>query len=286
MKKLLKIFLVLFLTGLAFVHFYVPRLITVIETAQPKFQFSDVIDNGEMIDFKSDDGLNLKAHIAFTSLDTVKGTVILIHGIRAYKEHFIQLSQTLNNYGFNAVAVDLRAHGESEGTHCTFGAKEKHDIENLVNELLKDVRIGENIGVWGQSLGGVVAIQAMGHDSRIKFGIIESTFSSFPQITHDYFERMFGFNIEWFTDYLIWRAGSIAEFDPQEAMPKELCKKISQRVLMVHGTEDKRIKMEYGVENFKSLASNVKRFMKIDGAGHLNVWKKVVRFILKPFLIF
>ncbi len=96
-----------------------------------------------------------------------KGTIILIHGIRGNRCYYDGLSQTLNKNGYNTLALDLRGHGDSEGTICTFGAKEKSDIVSAIDHLKEQYNISDMIGIWGQSLGGSVALQALAIDNRL-----------------------------------------------------------------------------------------------------------------------
>jgi len=183
------------------------------------------------------------------------------------------MSKKLNAEGFNTVALDLRAHGQSGGQFCTFGVKEKRDVSALIDYLDSEENIDLNIGLWGQSLGGAIGIQALSTDKRLKFGIIESTFSDFRTITHEYFKYHLGFNFPVFTNYLINRAGEISNFNPNEAKPSIYCKNISQPILLIHGDLDKRINIKYAKENFANLSSENKTFNEIKGANHLNVWE-------------
>ena len=283
--KILKlIFLVLIISGLLFLHFYVPRFITEIKnpiieiargsylkTRSPNFENTQL--NGKYIDFKSFDNITLSSYLTYSNLASSKGTIILLHGIRSNKECFIELSEKLSKLGYNSVALDSRAHGNSKGKYCTFGVNEKKDISELISVLAKEEKITENIGVWGQSLGGAIGLQAIGNDERIKFGIIESTFSDFKTITNDYFNYHIGFNIRPLTNYLVYRAGKIADFDPENASPIKYCEKINQPILIVHGNHDKRIKIDYGKKNFEKIPSKEKEFIEVKNANHLNVWK-------------
>jgi len=300
-RKIVKrTFLVLIVLGLLFLHFYVPRVITEIKnpivefvrgkhhiTASPSFGNNK--SKGKYINFKSFDNVELSSYLMYSNLDTVKGTLILLHGIRSNKEHFIALSNKLSKLGYNSVALDSRAHGESNGIHCTFGVKEKKDVFELINILSKQENITDNIGIWGQSLGGAIGLQALGSDKRIKFGIIESTFSDFKTITNDYFNFHLGFNIKPLTNYLIYRSGKIAEFDPIEASPVKYCKKIEQPILIVQGNMDKRINIKYAKANFLEIPSLEKEFIEIENANHLNVWEvggneyfeRIIKFIEK-----
>ncbi|MGB0403708.1 MAG: alpha/beta hydrolase [Salibacteraceae bacterium] len=285
MRKSLKIVVAcLFLVGVLFLHFYAPRFITeiknpFIETAKgsflitttPKFENNQL--PGKYITFESFDKVELSCYLTYSSRDIAKGTIILLHGIRSNKECFIGLVNKLSLLGYNSVALDSRAHGGSKGVHCTFGVKEKQDISELINVLEKREGITGNVGVWGQSLGGAIALQAMGIDKRIQFGIIESTFSEFRTITNDYFKYHVGFNIPPLTNYLVYRAGLIANFDPAEACPSKYCININQPILIVHGNQDNRIAIKYAKENFENISGKKKNFIEVEGANHLNVWK-------------
>lgn len=242
--------------------------------------------NYQSLDFYSKDSLLLKAQIIRTDVQKTKGTILFVHGIRAYKEHFVPKAMELNQAGYDVVVYDQRAHGESEGKYCTFGYYEKEDVSSLLDRLqYQDV--SQNIGVWGQSLGAAVALQAMGSDPRINFGIIESTFSDMRLVTYDYAERIIGFRSEILIDLLLWRAEQIADFEVDIVKPYEYAELVQKPILMVHGTIDGRIKFEYGQKNYEHVKSTRKEFLAIDSAHHLNVWsvggeeyfQKVLNFI-------
>lgn len=288
MKKFFKIILVFIVIGGLVLHFYLPRIITEIKSPLTFNELKDVkIPKGFIRgDFKSLDGFNLKYYIKYSTDKSAKGTIILLHGIRSRKEQYINLSNYLSEKGYNSIALDLRAHGESEGVHCTFGVKEKQDIVLLLDEL-KTKGIKGKIGVWGQSLGAAIALQAASIDNRIQFTIAESTFTNLETISGDYMELNLGFKSKWLNQYLIYRAGKIAEFNPDETSPYQACLKINKPTLIVHGNKDKRIDIQYGKENFINLNTKQKQFLEIDNATHLNVWeiggkeyfKSVLKFI-------
>lgn len=288
MKGKSKILSYLFVLGLGFsvlfIHFYLPRFITEMKnpfivlynskysgtTNQPYIENEQ---NGKFINYTSFDGTRLQAFLTYAKTDTIKGTIILVHGIRSNKAYFYKLSKTAAKNGYNSVALDLRAHGFSKGSHCTFGVKEKKDIASLIDHLNNEEAIKDNIGIWGQSLGGAISIQALSYDKRIQFGIIESTFSNFHTITNDYARHYIGFGIPAFTKYQVNRASKIADFNPNEAYPIEACKQITQPVFMAHGAKDKRIKIEYGKQNFDQLKSTKKQFYEIPDGNHYNIWE-------------
>ncbi|MGB1295396.1 MAG: alpha/beta hydrolase [Flavobacteriales bacterium] len=226
---------------------------------------------GRYIHITTEDQYDLEAFWAYNTTAQNVGTVILIHGITKTKEIFQPLSRYLTQNGFHTVALDLRAHGKSQGKYTTFGFQEKKDISRLVDFLEKEGH--NNIGIWGQSLGGATSIQAMAYDKRLKFGVIESTFSSMKNIVHVYFKHYLGFNYKPLSSYITWRAGEIGGFDPNSIIPSEDCKQIDQPILMVHGKKDKKISIKYGQRNFKNLKSKIKQFIAVDNANHVNVWE-------------
>jgi len=132
-------------------NFYIPRLITEIRNplVQPfrkkyineKDAFYKNKVSGKYIHFRSFDDTQLSGYLTYSTSDINRGTVILLHGIRSRKEIFQLLSEKLAHAGFNTVALDSRAHGASEGIHCTFGVKEKRDISSLLDFLNENENI-------------------------------------------------------------------------------------------------------------------------------------------------
>jgi alpha-beta hydrolase superfamily lysophospholipase len=253
------------------VHFALPKII--VDTHPCKgasIRKSSVPHNQELVRFAGANSDTLAALFGKTTTHEL-GTIILLHGIRGYKEHFTTLAAKLNDKGYNTLALDLRAHGESDGEYCTYGYYEKYDVQKALDYLLTK-GVDSNIGVWGQSLGGAIALQTLAIDPRLKFGIIESTFSEFTTIVDDYSERMFGFSIPFVNQYALYRASEIAHFKPEEVSPQNSAKNIQQPVLVAHGTADIHIQFAYGKANFDNLASDQKIFLPIKGAVHHNVW--------------
>lgn len=269
-----------------FLHFYLPRTITEIENPllqvskgvynsfQPKQEKpkTSVVSDFEptKLTWQSHDGLTLYAQ--FTQVEKPKATVLLLHGIQSSKERYNLLMPFLAQQGYNSISVDLRAHGESDGKFCTFGVNEKKDIKILINQLEKN-QFQQPFGIWGHSLGGAVSLQAMAVDSRLKFGVVESTFSDFKTIVDDYFSLYIGFSFPLLTNYLANRAGRLSNFDYLEASPINACRQIEQPVLMVHGSADQKISIRYGKANFDALQSANKKFISVKNGSHDYIWQ-------------
>lgn len=220
------------------------------------------------------DGVNLIGYWIQSDLDTSKGIIILIHGIGGCKEHFLNLAKELSKKGIESIVFDGRAHGKSGGEYCTYGFKEKHDIAQIVDKI-KEQKPNLTIGIWGNSLGGAIAIQALEIEKRIQFGIIESTFTELNQIVFDYKKRTLkGIGIRSLSDHALKRAGQLADFDPQKVKPIESVKNIEQTIFLAHGDADENISPKYGQLLFDNLKTKNKKFTLVEGGGHFDLFEK------------
>lgn len=217
------------------------------------------------------DSVELSAYWVKSLQDSVKGIVILVHGIGSCKEHNLTKARLLAEQGVESIVFDGRAHGESGGDYTTYGYYEKNDVSKIV-EYLKAQEPALTIGIWGHSLGGAIAVQSLEIDDRIEFGVIESAFTEMDQIVFDYSKRMMkGIGIKFVSNYALKRAGKIAHFNPEEVKPIRSVKKIEQPTLFVHGDEDQRISVLYSEQLYANLKSSDKELYVIQGAGHVNL---------------
>lgn len=228
----------------------------------------------ETLSIQVEDSIKLKGYWIQSNTTKTKGIMILIHGIGGCKEHFLGLAGNLANNGIASIVFDGRAHGESGGKYCTYGYYEKQDISKIV-DLIKQENPTLPIGIWGNSLGGAIAIQALEHDKRIEFGIIESTFTELGQIVYDYQKKMCkGIGVRFITDTALREAGKIANFNPDEVKPIRSVANIQQPIFIAHGNHDENISYTYGKQLYDNTASKEKEFILVEGAGHFDVFAK------------
>lgn len=233
-----------------------PSRVTQEERQRLRAQFRPMEEAMQLDTFtvRSQDGLALRALLCQPRETTkVQGVLVVLHGIGNCKESFIPFASECTRLGYACLLPDLRAHGESEGLNCTFGWYEKEDIKLFVNALKEVFDKNLPLGIYGYSLGGAVALQAMEHDSRIDFGIIESTFSSVNEIIPEYQARLMHFRWPWLSRVALRRAGEIAAFPPNEVHPAQSASRICRPMLMAHGTADTYIPIAHGEKNFAAL---------------------------------
>lgn len=276
MKKVYKIIVICLLLASLTIGFAINNVLpyAILQPQRVKATNYLEIQNVEYEEIKlvSKDSISLQGYYVKSNLDTAYASIILIHGIGGCKEHFSKLAIDLANQGYDSWLFDNRAHGESGGEYTTYGFFEKQDVSTIIDTIEKE-NPESKIGIWGNSLGGAIAIQTIENDKRVDFGIIESTFTDLNQIVQDYQRRYaFGFGFQWICDLTLEKAGAIAGFNPKLVKPIESVKNIHCPILIAHGNEDENIKYEYGRQLFNSLKAEDKVFVTVDKADHYNMF--------------
>ncbi len=244
-----------------------PRVSVNIKPSDLELQSSD-------INFITEDSIHIKGYWIKSDSIRPKSIIVFTHGIGGCKEHFLELSKKLSKIGVESVLVDSRAHGKSGGNFCTYGFKEKRDISKVI-DYIKKKNDSVPIGIWGNSMGGAIAIQTLEFDKRIDFGIIESTFTNLDAIVYDYQKSYtYGVGFKMICNKALKEAGKIADFNPSEVSPLSSVKNIEQPIIIAHGENDKNIKFEYGKLLFENLKSRQKTFIPVKNGGHFDLAQK------------
>lgn len=203
-----------------------------------------------------------------------RGTLFLLHGFNARKEHMFPFAERLCAAGFRCVLYDSRGHGDSGGRYSTFGTYEKDDLRRVIGK----VRDGAGpaglgpMGLLGYSMGGATALQAQPELPDIKALVVVSTFASFKEVIARQAAgrwRMLG---DFFMPLVQQETRWVAGFDPWSVRPEEAAARLTCPVLLAHGSEDALIPVSH-FERIKAAAgSRVKKSMVIPGGTHGGVF--------------
>src|SRR5262245_55404667 len=109
-----------------------------------------------------------------------RGTVVFLHGLSDNRASGVDIADHFVARGFEVIAYDSRAHGESEGKACTYGFYEKQALERVLDRV--EVK---PIVVVGFSMGAAVALQAAAADRRIDAVVALSPFSDLRTIVSE-----------------------------------------------------------------------------------------------------
>jgi pimeloyl-ACP methyl ester carboxylesterase len=85
-------------------------------------------------------------------------SVVLLHGIVSNRASMLPAARMFLERGYRVLAVDARAHGDSDGAQITFGALESDDVRRWI--ALATGGDDACVYLFGGSLGGSYALQA------------------------------------------------------------------------------------------------------------------------------
>ena len=204
------------------------------------------------------EGVNLRGWQCRASA-TRRGTLVYLHGVADNRTSGTGIVDRFGRGGFDVVAYDSRAHGESEGDVCTYGFFEKRDL----HRVLDTVGPGPILLV-GTSLGAAVALQEAAKDIRVTAVVASETFSDLRTVAT---ERAPFF----FTSGVVERALLLAEqqgrFHVDAVSPVLAAAEIKIPVLLIHGTADSETPPEHSRRVLAALAGP-KRLILVPGARH------------------
>jgi len=93
-------------------------------------------------------------------------TIILCHGFGADKAADLRMARDLVPNGYNVLAFDFRAHGQSGGQFTTFGALERNDVLGAVRWVKQNhAQEAKKIYGLGESMGAAALINAAADQS-------------------------------------------------------------------------------------------------------------------------
>jgi pimeloyl-ACP methyl ester carboxylesterase len=107
-------------------------------------------------------------------------TVILLHGYADAKVGAIAWAPAWHKLGWNILAIDLRAHGESGGVYCTGGFFEREDVSQVIDQL-RARRPAETrrLAFFGVSFGAAVAVATAAIRDDVDALVLDSPASDF-----------------------------------------------------------------------------------------------------------
>lgn len=226
----------------------------------------------EEINIITEDGLKLNSWLVKGRPDA-PGTVIYLHGVADCKIDGIRFAEFMHDNGFNVFLYDSRRHGNSEGTFCTYGFFEKHDLSTVIDylESRTDLRLGK-IGLFGTSMGAAVALQAAATDRRIAAVVAENSFATLRSIFDDYQRRIIKLPFHYLRNLVIKRSEHMARFRANDVSPLEAVKAVRIPVLFIYATQDQLINARYSLILHEQ-AVGPKELFPVENASHHNTWE-------------
>ncbi|HYA39026.1 MAG TPA: alpha/beta fold hydrolase [Candidatus Methylomirabilis sp.] len=219
----------------------------------------------EDVYFPANDGTRLHAWF-LPAVGKAMGTILFLHGNAENISTHIMSVHWLPAQGFNVFLLDYRGYGASQGEPSVEGVQE--DVAAAMRTLLSRPDVDpDRIVVFGQSLGGSIAIYNVAHTpyrSHIRALAVESAFASYRDIAR---EKLAAFWLTWPLQYpLSWTvadtyspAAAVAQISP---IP----------LLIIHGDRDPIVPVEHAKRLFE-LAREPKQLWIVPGGGHIQAFQ-------------
>ena len=211
--------------------------------------------------FHADDGVSL--HGWFLPAEgEAKGTVVFLHGNAENISTHIANVGWLPAKGFNVFLFDYRGYGLSEGRPTLEGVH--RDAEAAIDAVfgLDDVD-GGRVVVFGQSLGGSIAIVALARSPRraqVRALVVEGAFSGYRRIAR---EKLADIWITWPLQVPLSYAMD-NHYKPTEA----IARLSPMPVLIIHGLDDTIVPSEHAKRLFAA-AREPKALWLLPETGHI-----------------
>jgi pimeloyl-ACP methyl ester carboxylesterase len=221
-------------------------------------------------------------------------TVVLVHGYADAKVGALAWVPAWHGMGFDVLAVDLRAHGESDGTVCSAGFHERHDLVQVVHQLVAErPAAGRTLVLFGASMGAAVVAAAAdllnGEDSdRPTAGgegtvaaarpvvagvVLESPFADFRSAAAAHLDRL-GLPGGWVRRAAVALAARLAAADFAAVRPADVVRRLRCPVWVLAAGDDAYMSAAEAAEIERAVAARPAgagdgAYVRFDGVEHL-----------------
>ncbi len=195
---------------------------------------------------------------------------ILFHGYKGTSERDLcgGVSRCFS-LGHNALMVDHRASGNSEGRVITFGAKECRDCLGWIDKVISDIDKDAKIILTGISMGAATVMMAAGKElPKNVIGVLaDCGYTSTEDIVKKVMRDM---KLPPRLLYPFARLGArlFGGFDPNKDSPIRAMERCHLPIIFFHGDSDRYVPCSMSERNFAACVSDKKRLVITKGAEH------------------
>jgi alpha-beta hydrolase superfamily lysophospholipase len=191
-----------------------------------------------------------------------RGTLVYLHGVSDNRGTSVGVADHFLARGFDVIAYDSRAHGESGGDTCTYGVYEKQDLARVLDRVAP-----RPIVLMGTSMGAAIALQAAAVDGRVAAVVAVSPFSDLRTAA---IERAPFFASKGNIAEAFRLAEVEGKFRVDDASPVAAAPRIAAPTLLVHGAKDDETPATHSQRIFAALRGP-KRLILVPNADHNHV---------------
>jgi pimeloyl-ACP methyl ester carboxylesterase len=220
-----------------------------------------------------EDGLNIAAW--YIPCEGASSVVMLVHGRNTGKAdmmqtRFVELAPPLHEAGLAVLMIDLRGHGDSEGSRYSFGVKERNDVLAAVDWLIAHEFQPGKIGILGVSLGGASVIGAAAEEQAIGAVALDSTFADLNPLIEASWKTETGLPTFLMPGVFIMNRLMFG-YDLQSVKPVEEITSIPPRpVLIIHCLDDSEVPVTHAYQLAE--ATGISEPFLFDQCSHAEIY--------------
>jgi pimeloyl-ACP methyl ester carboxylesterase len=203
----------------------------------------------EEVRITADDGVSLAAWLVPRA---GAPAVVLLHGYPAEKADLLPIAAALAPR-FTVLLLDQRYFGKSGGRVTTIGLRERGDLRRAIDFL--GSRGAREVGVFGFSLGGAVALLGAAEDPRIRAIVAYAPFADLRMLGHELYGWLWILKYP-FVGLLRGWSWLFLGRDITAVSPERAAATLSVPVLIVHSREDEQIPFAHAERLRRALARN------------------------------
>jgi len=196
--------------------------------------------------------------------------IVACHGVGTNREDLRGVTRFLCRAGFNVLAFDFRAHGESTGSKTTFGFREALDLQAAVQYAAAhyEQQFG-GVGVYAISMGSAAAIIAARHLPQVRAFVLDSPFARLGDLVDQQFSHWPLLPRRLFASLARFYGSLFTGIEATEISPEAYASDLGMRpVLVFHGDRDTLIPIAQGRQLFERIPGP-KEFVETRGAAHV-----------------
>lgn len=182
----------------------------------------------------------------------------------------LPLAEALVADGFDVLAFDLRAQGESGGDTLSFGAREQDDVLGAV--AFARARGARHVAVLGFSMGAAAAMLAAARTPDIEALVLDSAFADWEQTLRPQLRS--GWHLPGpLVDYAVLLYGILSGTDPGSVAPARVVGDLARRpMLFISGADDTAVDPADGA-TMAAAAGPSAAYVLVPGAGHVGAYR-------------
>ena len=222
----------------------------------------------EDVSIVSEDGLTLRGKY----YEYKKGAIteLLFHGYHGSAERDLSGGiERCFSLGRNALIIDNRGSGRSDGSVVTFGVKEMRDVLKWIDFAISHFGNDVRLVLTGVSMGAATVLMAAGEKlpENVVCVLADCPYSSQKDIIKKVIRDM-KLPASLLYPFVKLGARIFGGFNLEENTPMEAMTRASVPIIFIHGDTDAFVPDGMSDVLFEACTSKHKKIVKIAGAGH------------------